>query len=470
MDSKPRDVLTSALDVLSSLKLTVVLLGMSMFMVFAGTLAQVDAGIWSVLDRYFRCWLAWVEIKVFFPRSWGLGGSFPFPGGWLIGAALVTNLLVSHARRIRLEARGARLLVGSAVLAVGMVLTWITITHVFDWDSSEHTVSPSMRVTFQLIQGAVVAAILFMGCKVLFGRKAGIVLLHAGIVLMMMSELVTGLIADEGVMTIHEGQSSNYVEDNRSVELAVTDTSSKTDLDDVVTVPEWMLAGGGKVTATELPFDLDLTVGKYLKNAGHRQPKTGDRNPATTGAGLHLLAQERSEESGVSTEGAVDQPAVYITFRDRGNGQSLGTYLMALYLTLSGETQSVTLDGKAYDVRLRFRRTYKPYEVFLHDFQFKRYTGTNTPKDFSSFVRIIDRENGTDRDVRIWMNNPLRYRGDTLYQSSYDGATETTTMLQVVSNAGWMVPYLGCMIVAVGLLGQFMLHLVGFLRKRRDAA
>ena len=64
------------------------------------------------------------------------------------------------------------------------------------------------------------------------------------------------------------------------------------------------------------------------------------------------------------------------------------------------------------------------------------------------------------------MNNPLRYRGDTLYQSSFDPKTETGTVLQVVTNSGWMVPYLGCMVVAVGLLGQFMQHLLGFLRKR----
>jgi len=468
MDSDARPVRIPALEVLSSLKLTVALLAMSMFLVLVGTLAQVDAGIWAVLEQYFRCWIATVDFRIFFPRSWNVGGHFWFPGGWLIGAMLVVNLLVSHIRRIRLEARGQRLLLGSAVLAVGIVLTWITITHVFGWDSSEQKLSPSMRVTFQLLQGAVVSAVLFMGCKMLFGRKAGIVLLHAGIVLLMLSELVTGLAADEGIMTIHEGESSNVVEDNRSVELAVTDTS-KPDLDDVVTIPEWMLARGEKISRPELPFDLDLSVSKFMKNAGIREIKSTDRNPATTGSGLQMIALGRAEESGVSTEGRVDQPALYVTFRDKRSGASLGTYLMAVYLSLSGERQSVVVDGKPYDVRLRFRRVYKPYEIFLNDFKFERYTGTNTPKDYSSHVRLIDKELGTDRPVRIWMNNPLRYRGDTLYQSSFDGATETTTMLQVVSNAGWMVPYLGCMIVAVGLLGQFMLHLVGFLRKRRDA-
>ena len=63
------------------------------------------------------------------------------------------------------------------------------------------------------------------------------------------------------------------------------------------------------------------------------------------------------------------------------------------------------------------------------------------------------------------MNNPLRYRGDTLYQASFD-PSEAGTVLQVVENEGWMVPYVGCMIVMVGLLGQFVMHLTGFLKKR----
>ncbi len=85
-------------------------------------------------------------------------------------------------------------------------------------------------------------------------------------------------------------------------------------------------------------------------------------------------------------------------------------------------------------------------------------------------MRLEDPERGVVRDVRIWMNNPLRYRGDTLYQSGWDKSTGKGTVLQVVENAGWMAPYVACMIVAVGLLGQFQLHLLEFLRKRMGGA
>jgi hypothetical protein len=40
----------------------------------------------------------------------------------------------------------------------------------------------------------------------------------------------------------------------------------------------------------------------------------------------------------------------------------------------------------------------------------------------------------------------------------------------VVKNPSWLTAYIGCLIVALGLIYQFLYHLVGFARKRRKAA
>ncbi len=69
------------------------------------------------------------------------------------------------------------------------------------------------------------------------------------------------------------------------------------------------------------------------------------------------------------------------------------------------------------------------------------------------------------------MNAPLRYAGETFYQSGFDDgecapAVKSTT-LQVVTNFGWMIPYVACMIVITGMLAQFLITLGRFL-KRRD--
>ncbi|HET6881716.1 MAG TPA: cytochrome c biogenesis protein CcsA, partial [Pirellulales bacterium] len=73
-----------------------------------------------------------------------------------------------------------------------------------------------------------------------------------------------------------------------------------------------------------------------------------------------------------------------------------------------------------------------------------------------------------DRPVKIWMNNPLRYAGETFYQSTFNVdpmSRKELTGLQVVQNTGWMIPYVGCMIVVFGMLAHFCTVLLRFLRR-----
>ena len=324
-------VLGRAAAAAGSLRVTVVLLGMALFLVFAGTLAQRFQGIWTVMEQYFRCWFAWVDAKVFYPSSVNVTWGFPFPGGFLIGTALLINLLVSHAQRIKLQARGPRLLMGAAVLAIGSVLTWLTIAHVFDADSSEKKIDPFWRVTMQLLQGTGVAVVLFWGCRMLFGRKAGIVLLHGGIVLMMVSELITAKAAVEGRMRISEGSFRNYVFDTRVTELAVVDGSDPA-ADRVVVVPEGMLKRGGRISSPELPFDVEIPKDRWFVNADLAEgegAKNATPNPATAGVGLHTKIRKLPE----STSEAIDLPACYATLFEKGGDKPLGTWLLWTYFT-----------------------------------------------------------------------------------------------------------------------------------------
>jgi hypothetical protein len=40
------------------------------------------------------------------------------------------------------------------------------------------------------------------------------------------------------------------------------------------------------------------------------------------------------------------------------------------------------------------------------------------------------------------------------------------SVLQVVRNPSWIIPYVSCALMTLGLVVQFGLHLVGFVRKR----
>ena len=112
---------------------------------------------------------------------------------------------------------------------------------------------------------------------------------------------------------------------------------------------------------------------------------------------------------------------------------------------------------------MRPARYYKPYSVTLQKFTHEKYAGTEIPKNFASQIALIDPERSLNRDVLIYMNHPLRYRGETYYQAGFQ-KDDSASILQVVHNPSFLAPYVACVIVAAGLLVQFGYHLVGFAR------
>ena len=81
-------------------------------------------------------------------------------------------------------------------------------------------------------------------------------------------------------------------------------------------------------------------------------------------------------------------------------------------------------------------------------------------KFYQSDVNIID--NSHSWTARIEMNEPLRYKGYTIYQSSFDVSGDTPyTILNVVENKGQFFPYIAALIMTAGLI----LHMI--LRARR---
>lgn len=117
--------------------------------------------------------------------------------------------------------------------------------------------------------------------------------------------------------------------------------------------------------------------------------------------------------------------------------------------------------GEPWRLQLRFRREYKPYSVTLDDVRRVDYSASDTPRDYSSFVTFNDPATGAEQPGRIWMNNPVRYKGETFYQSQYsqvqlpDGQVGEMTGLQVVENAGWLIPYVACVLAFWGMLAHF---------------
>lgn len=147
---------------------------MAIFLVFAGTLAQVDHGIWDVVNHsYFRVWFARVDfqtferlVQMFYPVEWNLTGGFYFFGGKLIGGLLLVNLLAAHAVRFKVAADGSRLWGGLGVIALGILLTALVIRSGMN-DTLESELSPQFCQRLWLSLRAALASLALAGGYVL---------------------------------------------------------------------------------------------------------------------------------------------------------------------------------------------------------------------------------------------------------------------------------------------------------------
>lgn len=293
--------------------------------------------------------------------------------------------------------------------------------------------------------------------------KLGIQLTHAGLIIMLAGGLATDLFSVESFMRLAEGETKNYSEDSRRMELAVIDVSDP-DESQVTAIPVERLAEGGEIAHPSLPFR--LVVKSYWRNSKLQMVGNagGSGVPAASqGAGARISVTSLPRATELDKR---DVTSAVVEVVPADGSAALGTWLVSD--ALAG-TQELDSGGRTWTLQLRPARYYKPFSLRLLDFTHERYPGTEIPKNFSSKVVLSDPERKVDREVLIYMNHPLRYRGDTFYQSGFEPG-DTATVLQVVNNPGVIAPYVACVIVAAGLLLQFTIHLVGFARRRRREA
>ena len=286
-------------------------------------------------------------------------------------------------------------------------------------------------------------------------RKAGIWITHLGLILLFVGEFVTGMFQVETQLAVEEGQTVNFVESPRQLELAVVDTTDPAK-DDVWSIPESRLQRGGRIDIPGPP--VSIQVHGAFRNASLSPRRPGDPpSPATAGVGAGVTVREAPP---VSRDDEMNRGAAFV--EPVAGGRSYGTWLVSNAL---GAPQSFMHEGHTYRLLMRNRRQYLPYTITLKHFSHDVYPGTDIPKNFSSLVRLDNPATGEARDVLIYMNQPLRYDGKAFYQASF-GKNDTLSILQVVENPGWLLPYISTALVTIGLLIHFGIALQRSLRRR----
>jgi ResB-like family len=418
-----RTLINRLVKIFTSLRLTVVLLAFGIVIVFIGTLAQVDEGLFNAQARYFRQWII-LGADLF-------GWKIPLilPGGYLIGTLLLINLIAAHIYRFQLTV-----------------------------------------------------------------RKLGIQLAHAGVILLLVGQLTTDMLARETQLRLVQGQTKSYSESSRNYELAFT-TDAGSNLEKVIPIPESVLERGGEIQNPNLPFTIH--VKKFWKNSTPQFRPMMAQNPpmATNGVAEHFDFHPAAEVTSMDDKNV---PTALIEIA--GANGSLGDWVISGWTADDGlipvveqnyeqqvgpqlaqkvaddltAAQSVDVGGKKYTFELRPSRLYFGFSMKLLKATHTVYEGTDIPKDFRSLVLLKNPQTGENRQVQIYMNAPLRYSGLTFYQYQMDAGEATreagrtpSSVLQVVRNPSWLTPYIGCAMVAAGLIIQFLFHLVGFLSKKK---
>lgn len=335
---------------------------------------------------------------------------------------------------------------------------------------------PGLRIVWQLLKGVGAGAVMLVGCQLLFDKQGGNVLLHLGVGLLMVGQFAFGDRQLEQRLSLVEDEMTNtFVNFDQAEVVFLTENDKQKDL---VAVPlERLIAlegTDGVLQDESLP--VDIKVVEVFENSQLADAK-GQGLPATTGLGEEIKAVELPRNGGANPQ--TDLPSAYIELLEKDSSTSLGFYLVSMQLSdgeflfpekkLDDLYDDVTVGEQTFKVGMKFHREVKPYWVKLEDVRRVNYSGTNTPRDYSSFIRIVDEETGEDRRERVWMNNPLRYRGETFFQSSYSpvGGGKEWTSIQVVQNSGWLIPYVSCSIIALGMAAHFWGTLVRFVGRRR---
>ena len=461
--------MSSLWKLLSSLRLTVWLLGISVLLVFLGSIAQAPEGLWNAQVRWFKSFLV--------VRHAGDDWWVPpiFPGGHLLGSLLLVNLLAAHFKRFKFsfEKFGIQLThFGIIVMLVGQGITDDKQVESFlGFEEGEAKNFTEHHRDAELVflrdkdkdtdEAVSFPEDLFKPHGLFFPSKLPVDLKHEKLpfsVRVLEFGMNGDVLSPASVKTMADRlKAALPTLDGKFSTVAALVPVAEADMTNVERAMTWRramnrLGGTNEELLAEVKriaadpkqaTELMLKVKKQFresmlgafKQAGERARKFGEprmgpemQYVAELEEAGHLADAEKVEPKATNGTGLgariVSRPEVKDDKMGRNfqwavieileGGKSLGTWLVSSRLN----PQEIEVGGQKWRVQMRNERYYLPYNLQLVRARQEVYQGTSQAKIFASRVRIINPNTKEDRATDITMNNPLRYAGLTFYQST----------------------------------------------------
>jgi hypothetical protein len=293
----------------------------------------------------------------------------------------------------------------------------------------------------------------------------GILIAHLGILLLLAAGFVKWRFAQEGQITLFEGQRASSFQDAYRCELSIVEhTSAGVRLE--TTVPQELLAAPAgrdlvRLKSQDLPFTLEVVHFARNTRVLPKGPMFEVKVPVIDGFFLSEEPLEREAQTNVA--------GAYLRMIDPAGGEP------QLGIVWSAEAQPWTAScaGRTFTFELRNEHHPLPFEIALKDFTKVDHPGTSMPQSFTSDVTVKDA--GSERALRISMNEPLRSGGLVVYQASWGPQNAGSnarlfSTFAVVRNPADRLPLVACVVIACGLLLHFGRKLRATLRERAVAA
>jgi hypothetical protein len=297
--------------------------------------------------------------------------------------------------------------------------------------------------------------------------RAGILITHIGIVVMLAAGFVKLRYSVDGHLTLYPEEQSGEFESYYEWEIAIAEVTDQEGVQEYV-IPgrDFLFLNKGQRRTFEhpdLPFQLHLV--QYLRNCRPMAKGPMFTAPTPVVDGVFLDPKQPDMEAERNLAGA------YVLAEEKqGGGKHQG-----ILWGVNVHPWTVPIGERTWAVDLRRKRWELPFDIRLDQFTRELHPHTSTPKVFLSDVTKFEEDHS--QKIKITMNEPLRHGGYTLYQASWGPQNARPgerlySTLAVVRNPSDQWPLYSCIIIALGLLLHFVQKLMKHVRtqnQRRSA-
>jgi hypothetical protein len=272
-------------------------------------------------------------------------------------------------------------------------------------------------------------------------RHSGIIMTHIGAALLLIGGLFTMLLSTEGYIDLAPGEQKTYVSDYHTRNLVILNEDNQI----VDVFSHNALSVDDTITFANLPVTLNVL--ETCRNCKIEKRRFAQEHHYGMAQHMQLSPDKPAHDDEENMAG--------LTFAITGSEHD------GVYTTIENVPKypEIIIDGQMYRFAVRKAQRSLPFTIELLEFKREMHPGTNLAKSYESRVRIIDGE--AKWESLISMNEPLRYKGYTFYQSSFLQTPQgDISVLAAVWNVGRSFPYISGILMCLGLI----VHLI--VRKR----